>query len=109
MASNSFALKTLSVTVAAGLLALVGSVQKPTPLYMLAGILALAVFWWMDARYMHLESLFRALFEDVRLGLDVGPFDMNVERYRATAKPTPRIALRGPSIPSIRPCSRSCW
>ncbi len=93
MASNSFTLKTLSVTLVAGLLALLGALEKPHFLYILAGMVALAVFWWMDARYLHLETLYRALFEDVRLSGDVPAFDMNVERYIPSAKPIHRIAL----------------
>jgi len=93
MASNSFALKTFSVTLAAGMVALVGAVPKPSLLYVLAAIVAVAVFGWMDARYLQLETLYRGLYEDVRLGREVSPFDMSIDRYQPTAEPLPRIAL----------------
>ena len=36
MAGNSFSLRTLAVTLTTGLIALLGSIDKPTPLYALA-------------------------------------------------------------------------
>jgi hypothetical protein len=93
MASNSFALKALAVTLTAGVMALIGGSQKPSLLYPLGGVVAIAVFWCMDARYLHLENLYRALYEDVRLEREISPFDMDVSRYRDTCKPLRRIAL----------------
>jgi hypothetical protein len=93
MASSSFTLKTLAVTLSAGIIALVGSVQKPSPLYAIAAMVAVAVFAWMDSRYLRLESLYRALYEDVRFGREVSAFDMNVDRYLTTVKSLPRVAL----------------
>jgi hypothetical protein len=93
MASNSFALKTLSVTLTAGIIALVGAVQRPSPLYILAAILPVLVFWWMDAKYLQLERLYRALYDDVRLDRELDPYDMRVDRYRQNIQSVPRIAL----------------
>lgn len=92
MASNTFALKTLSVTLVAGMVALVGAMQKPSVLYVLAAALAVTMFTWMEARYLRLETLYRALYEDVRLGREVGPFDMSVARYETAVKPLTMIA-----------------
>jgi hypothetical protein len=93
MASNSFALKTLSVTLAAGIIALVGAVQMPSPLYILAATLPVLVFWWMDAKYLQLERLYRALYDSVRHEEELEAFDMRVDRYRQDVQSVTRIAL----------------
>lgn len=83
MASNSFALKTLTVTLCAGVVALVGSISKPNILYVLAAVAPVLVFSWMDASYLRLERLYRALYDDVRKGGELEPFDMRVSKYEA--------------------------
>ncbi len=93
MASNSFALKTLTVTICAGVIALLGAVQKPNLLYMLAAIGPVILFGWLDAKYLRHERLYRRLYDEVRRGTDIEPFDMSVERYDADVPPTSRIAL----------------
>ena len=81
MASNSFALKTLTVTLCAGVIALVGAVQKPSMLYVIAAAAPVLMFAWMDASYLRLERLYRRLFDDVRKGVEMEPFDMRADRY----------------------------
>jgi hypothetical protein len=93
MASNSFALKTLTVTLCAGVVALLGAVQKPNLIYVLAALGPMAVFCWMDARYVRLERLFRHLYDDVSRGVEMQPFDMRVDRYEPHVEPSARIAL----------------
>lgn len=93
MASNSFALKTLSVTLVAGIVALVGAVQKPSVLYVLAALLPVLVFWWLDASYLRLERLYRKLYDDVRQGAELEPFDMRVDRYERDVQSVARISL----------------
>jgi hypothetical protein len=82
MAGNSFTLKTLAVTLTAGLIALMAAIQQPSPLYPLAAFLPVIVFWWLDARYLQLERLYRVLYEHVRLNRLSEPFSMGTEGYR---------------------------
>jgi hypothetical protein len=93
MAGNSFALRTLSVTLTTGLIALLGSIDKPTPLYALAALLPLLIFWLLDARYLQLERLYRRLYDDVRLGKTREPFIMAIGPYSSHEKNVPSIAL----------------
>ncbi|MEW5964615.1 MAG: hypothetical protein AB1749_13760 [Pseudomonadota bacterium] len=100
MASNSFTLKTLTVTLSAGVIALLGSVKTPSVLYPLAAIGPVLIFGWMDAMYLRLERLYRRLYDDVRRGAEMEPYDMCVDRYEAQVDPLRRIALSW-SISSI--------
>lgn len=93
MAGNSFSLRTLAVTLTTGLIALLGSIKEPTPLYALAALLPLFVFWLLDARYLQLERLYRRLYDDVRLGRTNEPFIMSIAPYISHEKSVPNIAL----------------
>jgi hypothetical protein len=93
MAGNSFSLRTLAVTLTTGLIALLGSIAKPTPLYALAALLPLFVFWLLDARYLQLERLYRRLYDDVRLGKTSEPFIMAIGPYSRQEKSVPTIAM----------------
>ena len=84
MAGNSFALKALSGTITAAVIAYAGATKDPAPWFVAAGILPAVIFWVMDARYLRLERLFRKLYDGVRDGEDHGPFDMNFMRYDKT-------------------------
>jgi hypothetical protein len=85
MAGNSFLLKGWSVTLAAALVALAA---KDTDLrFSVLALIPPLIFWGLDAYYLRLERLFRALYDDVRrlpeqeLLEDVGPFSLSVEKY----------------------------
>ena len=93
MAGNSFSLRTLSVTLTTGLLALLGSIERPTHLYALAALLPLFVFWLLDARYLQLERVYRRLYDDVRLGNSTEPFVMSITSYDRQEQSVPGIAL----------------
>jgi len=64
MASNSFQLKGLLVTIIAALIAL--SVVKSNQYMYLLMALPTIAFWILDAYYLRQEKLFRALYDDVR-------------------------------------------
>jgi hypothetical protein len=81
MAGNSFALKTLAVTLTTGVVALLGAIRKPSFFYVAAGLLPIAIFWWLDARYLQLERLYRQLYDAVREGKEGEPFSMKVGPY----------------------------
>ena len=93
MAGNSFSLRTLAVTLTTGLIALLGSIERPTPLYALAALLPLLIFWLLDARYLQLERLYRRLYDDVRLGKSDEPFNMAISPYSNQEHSVPNIAL----------------
>lgn len=92
MAANSFALKSLAVTLCAGVIALIGAVATPSKLYLIAAAGPVLVFGWLDASYLRLERLYRKLYDDVRKGVEMEPFDMRVDRYDAQVDPATRIA-----------------
>jgi hypothetical protein len=102
LATNSFALKTLSVTLCAGVVALLAAIQKPSLFYIVAALLPIIVFWLMDAKLLQLERLYRRLYDDVRSGGDLEPFDMRVDRYRTAVQPVIRIAVSW-SVSAIYP------
>ncbi len=92
MASNSFALKSLAVTLCAGVIALIGAVPNPSWKYFISAAGPVLVFGWLDASYLRLERLYRKLYDDVRKGVEMEPFDMRVDRYDAQVDSTARIA-----------------
>jgi len=65
MGQNSFSLKGWATTVATGLFALAASGSHPK--VALLALPSLLVFWLLDAYYLRLEHLYRALFNQVRL------------------------------------------
>ena len=99
MASNSFALKTLSVTLTAGIIALIGAIQHPNSIYAIAGALPVIIFWWMDAKYLQLERLYRILYDEVRMNHDHEPFGMRVNRYYSQVQPLRDIAVSWSIVP----------
>ena len=92
MAANSFALKSLAVTLCAGVIALIGAVTNPSWIYLIAAVGPVLVFGWLDANYLRLEKLYRNLFDDVRKGVEMEPFDMRVDRYETQVDAATRIA-----------------
>ena len=64
MASNSFSLKSWTVTLVAGVLAL--SSKDTDKTYLLIALIPVLVFWFLDAYYLQLERKYRALFNYVR-------------------------------------------
>ncbi len=92
MAGNSFALKTLAVTLTTGVVALIGTIEKFNPIYLTAPLLPIAVFWWLDARYLQLERLYRALYDAVRQGAIDDPFSMNIAPYKDKVASAMRVA-----------------
>ena len=103
MASNSFALKAIAGTITAAVIAYAGATATPAVRLVLAGILPVAVFWIMDARYLRLERLFRKLYDAVRKGDVTEPFTMNFSPYEADIPKTLRLALTWSVAPYYTP------
>ena len=81
MASNCFALKALAGTITTAILAYAGAAKEAQPVLVWFGIIPLGAFWYLDARYLRLERLFRKLYDAVRKGNVEEPFDMNFSRF----------------------------
>ncbi len=96
MASNSFALKALAVTLTAGVLAFTGATKSPSPVIVLAALLPVVMFWCLDAQYLRLERLYRRLFDAARadpIEPAAGQFSMNIGPYQSAEETWLRIAL----------------
>lgn len=93
MASNSFTLKALAVTIAAAIITLTGTQIKPNYFSLYAGLPPVFVFWIMDAQYLRLERLYRKLYDHIRAGNDFEPFSMNTSKFKSDVSPTLRIAF----------------
>ena len=93
MASNSFALKVLTVTLTAGVLAFTGAVTDPSPKILLAALVPMVTLWGLDAQYLRLERLFRRLYDAVRRSEVEEPFSMNIAPYTDAEQHVIRIAF----------------
>ena len=102
MAGCQFLLKGWSITVVSALLAV--SIQQTSPLLAAIAVVPTLMFWGLDAYYLRLERLFRALYRAVRLGqtgagqavdgysMDFGCVADEVDSWRRTL-PRPSVAL----------------
>lgn len=74
IAGNSFQIKTWSVAIITGLLAVVAA-KESRPEFVLTGLFPAFVFWFLDASYFRIEHKYRKLFKAAVDG-DVAPFCM---------------------------------
>ena len=93
MASNSFALKAVTVTLTAGVLAFTGAVTDPSPKILLAALVPIVMLWGLDAQYLRLERLFRRLYDAIRRGEVEEPFSMDIAPYAPVEQHVIRIAV----------------
>lgn len=85
MASNSFSLKSWTVTLVVGILALSSKEADKNFLYF--ALIPIVVFWFLDSYYLQLERKYRALFDCVRKAPDNNiDFDMSFEKIRDQIK-----------------------
>lgn len=85
MASNSFSLKSWTVTLIAGILAL--SSDEADKMFFLIAYVPLIVFWFLDSYYLKLERTFRSLFDYIRTDENADiDFDMSPKRARDRGK-----------------------
>ena len=81
--SNSFQIKSWSITLVAAVLALYASTQKTD--FILVGVFPTMIFWLMDAYCLKQERKFRGLYTDVADNSEnkriVKSFDMNPDSY----------------------------
>lgn len=93
MASNSFALKALAVTIAAAIIAITGTQQDAPASVSYVGLFPVVVFWLMDAKYLRLERLYRKLYDHIRKGEDFEAFSMSTTSFDEGVSSTLRIAV----------------
>lgn len=82
MNTNSFQIKSLTITIIAALLAVFASTQKIT--YVFIGIPIAIIFWFLDSYYLLQERKFRGVYNDVAnitQCISVKPFEMPIEKY----------------------------
>ena len=92
-ASNSFALKALTGTITAAVVAYTGATTTPAPLMPVAGILPALVFWIMDAKYLQQERQFRGLYNAACRDEVDELFSMNFAKYGGKVDSVLRIAF----------------
>ena len=63
MATNSFLLKGWSITIVAAIFAL--SAKDTDKHFLVLAYFPVLMFWWLDAFFLHLEKLYRKLYEQV--------------------------------------------
>lgn len=103
LAQNSFAVRGWSVTLVSVLFALIAAGDAP-PAAALITLVPAAVFWGLDAYYLHQERLFRKLYQaaasDVAGTSGLVVFSMNVSPYLAST-PGWRAALLSRTVVPI--------
>jgi hypothetical protein len=93
MAANSLQLKTLSVTFTAAVFAYMGAVQAASGLVAIGSIVAVVIFWILDARYLRLERLFRKLYDAIRERKIAADFSMDFRPFVSQVSSTLRIGF----------------
>lgn len=81
VASDSQNLKTLTMTVAAAIIALAQTGNHATPWVSILGIMLVVLFWWLTSHTLHVERAYRELYERVRLGHAEADFSMDWKAY----------------------------
>jgi len=92
MAANSFLVKGWTIALVAALLA-IGS-DKLTFSYLVIVLVPVILFWWLDAFYLHQETLYRKLYEIVASKKDQDiDFNMNAAGFKGEIKSFKEISL----------------
>jgi len=101
MAQNSFLLKSWSITLVAGLLAL--SFKETDHLYITISTVVLLFFWFLDSYYLRQERLFIKLYDHIRgkrdeavdFSMDTRPFRKEVNWFRCWTPTTMNLFYGG--------------
>ena len=99
--TNCFTLKAMAMTMAAALLAFLGSIENPNWIYPTAVCLPVVVFWAMDAQYLRLGRAFRRLFNSVRKHETTAPFSMSIWSTLSKSRASSGLCSLGQSPSSI--------
>lgn len=91
--ANSFTLKALSATFGSAAIAVMASVERPSPYYAVAAMIPIVIFWLMDAQYLQYERGYRRLFERVRRGDEVEAYSLDAAPFMNEAGPVLKLAF----------------
>lgn len=93
MGSNSFTLKALAATFGSAAVAVMATVDTPSPYYAVAAIVPMLIFWLMDAQYLRLERAYRNLYDHVRKGEEVEAYSLNAMPFMKDTASVLRLAV----------------
>jgi len=79
ISKNSFAVKSITITLATAALGLAASIKKPEILF--ASIPQVLIFWGLDAYFLRCERAFRCLFDKERVSTEAPTFSMNPKSH----------------------------
>ena len=91
MANNSAQMKTWAVSLVTAVIALSGLSNAPHFLVLLAGLIPVIAFWWMDAKYLHIERCYIKLYYAVLENKDVKEFDLDYRKFEKKVDPVWKI------------------
>jgi hypothetical protein len=81
LASNASSMKALAGTIAAGAIALYGTMNSSQWVFLAAATLPVVIFWLMDTRYLQIERAYRYLYDCVRKDQNVEAFSMEYRQF----------------------------
>ncbi|MDF2234543.1 hypothetical protein P2H44_18435 [Albimonas sp. CAU 1670] len=93
MGSNSFTLKALSATFGSASVAIMASADNPSSIYAVAAIVPMAIFWFMDAKYLRLEKAYRTLYDRVRKSDEIEAYSLDAREILKDTPSAIRLAL----------------
>lgn len=93
MGANSFTLKALAATFGSAAVAVMATVEQPSPYYAVAAIVPMLIFWLMDAQYLRLERAYRNLYDHVRRGEEIEAYSLNAVPFMSETASTLRLAV----------------
>ncbi|MEL6647816.1 MAG: hypothetical protein AAFQ05_08940 [Pseudomonadota bacterium] len=93
MGANSFTLKALAATFGSAAVAVMATVETPSPYYAVAAVVPMIIFWLMDAQYLRLERAYRKLFDHVRRGEEIEAYSLEATPFMQDTSSVLRLAL----------------
>ena len=93
MGANSFTLKALAATFGSAAVAVMATVETPSPYYAVAATVPMIVFWFMDAQYLRLERAYRKLYNHVRKGEEVEAYSLEATPFMKDTASVFRLAF----------------
>ncbi len=93
MGSNSFTLKALAATFGSAAVAVMATVETPSPYYVVSAIVPMIIFWLMDAKYLRFERAYRKLYDYVRKGEEVEAYSLEASPFMKDTSSVLRVAF----------------
>lgn len=93
MGANSFTLKALAATFGSAAVAVMATVETPSPYYAVAAVVPMIIFWLMDAQYLRLERAYRKLYDHVRKGEEIEAYSLEATPFMKDTSSVLRLAL----------------